>query len=144
MILKSINAWSFPGGLEGTLAPEDAIAKAVKYGFEDVELTIAGDGPLGLNADEARCAAIRGAAEKAGLPLLSVASGVYWGRSLGSPDAAEREGALEDLRKLVKIAGWLGAKTLLTIPGAVDVFFAPDRAGNRQERLGPQPSRDLH
>jgi hexulose-6-phosphate isomerase len=29
---------------------------------------------------------------------------------------------------MLRIAGWLGCKTLLTIPGSVDVFFLPDRA----------------
>ena len=28
---------------------------------------------------------------------------------------------------LIRIASWLGAKTLLTIPGAVEVFFLPER-----------------
>ncbi len=126
-LLKGLNAWSLPGGLEGTLAPEDAIAKAKTHGFEALELCVASEGALGLETTEARCREIVEVAADAGVALPSVASGTYWGRSIGDPDPATSAAALEDLRRLVRIAGWLGAKTLLTIPGAVDVFFAPDR-----------------
>lgn len=126
-LLKGLNAWSLPGGLEGTLRPEDAIAKAKQYGFEALELCVAPEGELGLDVTESRCREIVSAADSAGIALRSVASGTYWGRSIGDPDADTRRGALEELRKLVRITSWLGAKTLLTIPGAVDVFFAPDR-----------------
>ncbi|RYG25497.1 sugar phosphate isomerase/epimerase, partial [bacterium] len=126
-LLKGLNAWSLPGGLEGTLRPEDAIAKAKQHGFEALELCVGPDGEFGLDVTEERCREIVRIASDQGIALRSVASGTYWGRSIGDPDEATRAEALEDLRKLVRITGWLGAKTLLTIPGAVDVFFAPDR-----------------
>ena len=126
-IRKGLNAWSLPGGLEGSLKPEDAIAKAKQYGFDSLELTVAPDGAFGLNATEAYCKELVKLAEDSGIRLESVASGTYWGRSLGNVIESERVGAAEDLRALVRITGWLGAKTLLVIPGAVDVFFAPDR-----------------
>lgn len=127
-VFKGLNAWSLPGGLEGTLKPEDAIAKAEQYGFEALELCVGPDGELSLETSEARCREIVKTAGDAGIKLLSVASGTYWGRAVGDSDTPTRQAAIEDLRKLVRITGWLGAKTLLTIPGAVDVFFAPDRA----------------
>ena len=126
-VRKGLNAWSLPGGLEGTLTPEDAIAKAKRHGFEALELCVAAEGALGLDTGEARCREIARVAQDAGVRLESVASGTYWGRSLGDPDEAIRSGAADDLRRLVRISGWLGAKTLLTIPGAVDVFFDPAR-----------------
>lgn len=126
-VVKGLNAWSLPGGLEGTLAPEDAIAKAKQYGFEALELCVAPTGAFGLDTTEARCAEVRKLADETGIQLLSVASGTYWGRSLGDPDDATRADATDDLRKLVQITAWLGARTLLTIPGAVDVFFDPAR-----------------
>ena len=124
---KGLNAWSLPGGLAGTLAPEAAIERAKRYGFESLELCVAAEGALGLDATEARCREIAGRARDAGIRLESVASGTYWSRSLGDPDAAIRAGANDDLRRLIEIAAWLGARTLLTIPGAVDVFFDPAR-----------------
>ena len=126
-VRKGLNAWSLPGGLEGTLKPEDAIAKARGHGFESLELCVAVDGAFGLDTTEARCREIVKIAEDAGVRLESVASGTYWGRSLGDPDAAVRAQAHDDLKRLVRITGWLGAKTLLVIPGAVDVFFDPAR-----------------
>ena len=70
---------------------------------------------------------IRGAAGEMGLSLASVASGLYWDRALGDCDPAKRAQAKDDLEKMIRIAHWLGAKTLLTIPGAVEVFFLPER-----------------
>lgn len=137
-VLKGLNAWSLPGGLEGTLRPEDAIAKAKAYGFEALELCIGADGELGLETTEARCREIVSRAEDAGIALRSVASGTYWGRAVGDADEASRRAAVDDLTKLVRITHWLGAKTLLTIPGAVDVFFAPDRAVQSYESVREQ------
>jgi hexulose-6-phosphate isomerase len=125
---KGINYWSYPGGLEGTLPVEDFFAKAKRDGFEAVEVCVGESGALGLDADEATCIRLRGLAEEQGLKVLSVASGTYWGFSLASPEAADRQRAKEALEKMIAIASWFGAQSLLTIPGAVDVFFLPDRA----------------
>lgn len=114
--------------MEGTLKPEDAITKAKLYDFEALELCVGPSGELSLDTEEGRCREIAGLAAEAGIALESVASGTYWGRAVGDKDASVREAATEDLRKLVRITRWLGAKTLLTIPGAVDIFFDPARA----------------
>lgn len=124
---KGINYWSYPGGLEGTLPVEDFFAKAKLDGFEAVEVCVGEDGALGLDADEATCTRLRGLAEAQGLKVLSVASGTYWGFSLASPTESDRKKAKDALEKMIAIASWFGAKSLLTIPGAVDVFFLPDR-----------------
>jgi hexulose-6-phosphate isomerase len=127
MLVKAINVWSYPGGLEGTLDPGEALRLAKRQGFEGVELCVAAEGPLSLGTSEAECRAIAREAESLGLKLGSVASGTYWGRALGDADPAAREGARDDLERMIRLASWLGARTLLTIPGAVDVFFLPDR-----------------
>lgn len=127
MILKSINYWSFPGGLEGTLDVFEALNLAKRYGFEAIELGIGEGGSLNVDADEAYCKNIKKAAEDLGLSVPSVASGLYWSRALGDSDSGKRKQAQDDIRSMVRIAHWLGAKTLLTIPGAVEVFFLPER-----------------
>lgn len=127
MLIKAINIWSYPGGLEGTLTASDAIRMAVEDGYEGIELCLGFEGPLSLDMDEATARAIGQEARDAGLKLESVASGTYWGRNIGDVDEAVRVQAKEDLRKMIQITAWFGAKTLLTIPGAVDVFFLPDR-----------------
>ncbi|BDI32073.1 hypothetical protein CCAX7_41240 [Capsulimonas corticalis] len=127
MLLKSLNYWSMPGGLEGTLPVETFLTQAKHYRYDAVELCIANDGALGLDTDEARCREILSAAQAAGVQVASVASGIYWEYALASDTETDRARAVEALRKMIQITSWLGCKTLLTIPGAVDVFFLPDQ-----------------
>ncbi len=128
MILKSINYWSFPGGLDGTLPVKDFFQQAKDNGFSAVELAIGEPGSaLGTDATKEDCFKIVELAKTIGVELPSVASGLYWGRNLADAEASNRKAAKEDLERMLRITSWLGAKTLLTIPGAVDVFFLPDR-----------------
>jgi len=128
MLLKSLNYWSLPGGLDGTLPVEACLETAHRHGFEAVELCIGQTGALGLETDEARCLAILAYAEKTGIQVASVASGLYWNYALGSELPDDRERAAEALKRMIQITSWLGARTLLTIPGAVDIFFQPSGA----------------
>jgi hexulose-6-phosphate isomerase len=127
VLIKAINYWSFPGGLEGTLDAKEAIGLAKEHGFAAVELGIADTGSLHLGSTESDCHALRSEAERLGVGLHSVASGLYWDRALGDGDPAKRQKALSDLERMIDITHWLGAKTLLVIPGAVEVFFLPER-----------------
>jgi hexulose-6-phosphate isomerase len=128
MLVKSINYWSFPGGLEGSLDPVEAARLAKDAGFEAIELCIGDAGTsLGIDASDNRVAEIRREVEALGLTVPSVASGLYWSRALGDADAGARQQAQEDLRQMIRISAGLGARTLLTIPGAVEVFFLPER-----------------
>lgn len=125
MVLKSINYWSLPGGLDGTLPVEAFLEKAKRYGFDAVELCIGEEGALGLDADAGRCGEILDKAAEMDLKVASVASGIYWNYALASDSPADRARAVEALRQMVRITAWLETKTLLTIPGAVDIFFQP-------------------
>ncbi len=126
MLLKSLNYWSLPGGLDGSLPVEAALETAARHGFEAIELCIGEAGALGLETDEARCRAILAHAQKCGVQVASVASGLYWSYALGSDVPEDRARAGAALEKMIRITSWLGAKTLLTIPGAVDIFFQPN------------------
>lgn len=129
MLIKSLNYWSLPGGLEGTLDPVTAARQAKDAGFEAIELAIGEAGTaLGTDATEAQVANILAQIEGMGMSVPSVASGLYWGRALGDADPAARAQAKDDLKSMIGIAAQLKAKTLLTIPGAVEVFFLPQRA----------------
>lgn len=128
MLLKSINYWSMPGGLEGSLDPIDFLRTAKEHDYEAAELAVGDVGSaLGIDASESECRKIAEEAARIGIQLPSIASGLYWTRNLGDSDPAKRKQASSDLREMLQIASWLGARTLLTIPGAVEVFFLPDR-----------------
>jgi L-ribulose-5-phosphate 3-epimerase len=126
MLLKSISYWAFPNGLEGAADIERVMRDAKAAGYNAVELCIAEGGQLGLDADQGRCEAILRLADSIGIRVASIASGIYWSYSLASPDAADRAKAAEALTAMIRITAWLRSRTLLTIPGAVDVFFLPD------------------
>ena len=128
MILKSINYWSMPGGLEGSLSLIDFFGLAARYKFPAVEVAVGEVGDLNLSTNQEECRSILDSAEAAGVSIAGVASGLYWDRSLGDSDASSRAVAQVDLRKMLQITSWLGCRTLLVIPGSVDVFFNPDRA----------------
>lgn len=143
MIQKSLNYWSAPGGLEDTLPVSDFLLLAKRHNFPAVELCISENGALGLGTSERRCQEIAEEARSLGLSLPSTASGLYWTRSVGDEDAGVRKHAEEDLAQMIRISGWLGAKTHLTIPGAVDVFFLPDRPSQRYDEVLARASEAL-
>jgi len=113
--LKSINYWSYAGGLDGSLKVSRFLQLASEHGYDAVELCIGEGGDLHLDSTEAEVHAIRTHAEDLGLSVPSAASGLYWGYSLGDSTAEARQKAKSALEKMVRIASWLGAKTLLTL-----------------------------
>ena len=63
MLLKSINYWSLPGGLEGTLDVVEFMTQAKACGFPAVELAIGPVGSaLGTETTQSRCQEILSAA----------------------------------------------------------------------------------
>ncbi len=125
MFIKSISYWSFRGGLEGTRPVAEVFAQAKKEGFEAVEVALSAGGELGLSATEKDAQGVVRAARDAGVRIASVATGLFWGKSLSSNDPGVRAEALEIGRRLIDAAAWLDAGAVLLIPGAVDVFFDP-------------------
>ena len=127
MIQKAINYLSFPGGLDNAFPIPDAIEASREFGYEALELCIGDSGVLHLDTSEAECKQIRSMADEAGIALPSICSGLYWDRALGDLEEGKRKKAREDLERMIQISAWLGARTLLLIPGAVEVFFLPNR-----------------
>jgi hexulose-6-phosphate isomerase len=122
---KSINYWSFPGGLEAKKSLGEFFIEAKAAGFPAVELCCAESGPLTPKSTLKECSDIRAKAEKIGVKIASLASGIYWSYSLGSDKVTDRNRAEQAAKKMLQIAQWLGTDALLFIPGAVDVFFNP-------------------
>ncbi|MHA1453648.1 MAG: sugar phosphate isomerase/epimerase family protein, partial [Promethearchaeota archaeon] len=59
--------------------------------------------------------------------MKTLATGYYWGCSLGSEDKEERKKARNFTRKYIEVAHWLGVKKILVVPGAVDVAWDESR-----------------
>ncbi len=135
MLLKSLNYWSAPGGLEGKLDVFEFLKNAADNRFPAVELAVFDTGSLPLGADEAFCLKILGEAERLNVKVASLASGLYWSHSLGDAAESSRLQAAGELEQMIQIASWLKVNTLLTIPGSVDVFFLPDRAAQPSDEV---------
>ncbi len=118
---KGISIWSFAGG---SLAENFKLAK--EAGFDGVEVALAEDGEVNLNSTKEELLNIKAQAEAAGIELYSVASGLYWQYSLTSDCPEQREKAKACVRKQLETASILGCDTILVVPGAVSVSFAPE------------------
>ena len=119
---KSINFWSFSG--KDVYQAMD-LAKAA--GFEGIELALLDSGDLTPNSTDEQLAKIRAYADKLGLAIPSLASGLCWGASLTAEDPAERDEAHEIIVNQLRCAKALGADTILVVPGSVSVEFVPER-----------------
>ena len=122
---KGLSYWSVEGGLEGKAGVETAMKTAKAAGFDSIELSVPG-GELNFDSTEAQCRDIAKLAKSISIEISSVASGVYWGTPLTSGNAATRMQAIDNTKKLLQIARWLGTDAILVVPGAVDVFFDPN------------------
>ena len=121
---KAINYWVI-GGFEGDKTPYQAIDDAKKMGLDGVELTF-GD-CLKEDTTEDECSSIAQYAAQKGVGLKSLATGYYWGCSLGSDERAEREKAISFTVKYIQVASWLNVDKILVVPGAVDVAWEESR-----------------
>ena len=120
---KAINYWVL-GGFAGEKSALDAIKDAKEMGL-GLELTF-GD-CLKPDITRAECEDIAAAARKQGVGLRTLATGAYWGSSLGAADEKERAAAIKFTEKYLQAAAWLGAEGVLVVPGAVQVAWDPSR-----------------
>ena len=120
-----INYWTI-GGFDNAKPVADALREARDMGYEGMELTFGG-GVFGPDTDEKTCRGYREEAEKLGMRIASVASGAYWDVQLSSPDPAVRGNAVEFGRKHLRAASFVGAETILVIPGVVAVPWDPSK-----------------
>src|ERR1700733_6441754 len=112
---KSISIWSFPA----TLAFTDKLQLAREAGFEGFEIDLSDDGPLTLNSSLKEVAAICLLAERNGVQLSGLATGLYWGANPASDDPAIRSHAEAILKKQIEIAHVLGLDAILVVPATV-------------------------
>ena len=120
-----ISYWSVEGGLAGTRPVEEAMREAKAAGFDGIELAIGTAGVLSTDTDQATCESYRKAAEKVGIAMKTVATGITWGTSPTSPDAATRKKSIELHAAALQRAAWLGVDSMLMVPGAVTIPWEP-------------------
>ena len=126
---KSISQWSFPAGL----TMDECMAWAKDAGFEGIEIALEEDtdgaraamGMLTVDRVAPQAKAIRQAADRAGLGIAAVATGLLWSYPLTADDAKTRAKARRITEALLKAGSLLGVDTALVIPGVVAAPFGP-------------------
>ena len=81
-------------------------------------------GEITLASTEKALLDIKAQAQDAGISLYSVASGLYWSYWLCSDDEAERQKAMDIVKKQLETAAVLDCQSILVIPGCVHAEFA--------------------
>ena len=126
-MLKGINYWAFPPGNNGqSIEPEKALERAKNLGYDSFELTVEEEGAVSLGMSETGAERIKRKAESIGIKLVTVASGLSWGCSPTDPKKEVRDKAVINGKKILQIAAWLGAETILYVPGMVSAVFIPE------------------
>ncbi|MBN1256451.1 MAG: sugar phosphate isomerase/epimerase [Planctomycetes bacterium] len=123
--IMQMNYWTI-GGFEGTKPVEQALAEAKKMGVDGLELTFDA-GCFAPGIKEERCQAIRKCARDLGMKIETLATGFYWGAALSSPKAQVRQKAIKFTKEYLQVAKWVGAKTVLVVPGAIAVAWDPSQ-----------------
>ena len=121
----ALNSWIYCG-FGGEKTPRAFIDWAAEKGLDGVELTV-GD-CLSVDTTEAEAKDLAAYAKARGIGLRSLATGAGWGKWLCADDAAEREEAKAFVRKYLQLAAWLGAETVLVVPGATRVAWDASHA----------------
>lgn len=130
-MIKAISYWSMPAGGsesmgdggEGGCPIDQAIALTRQAGFEGMELAIGESGILTPTTSKTTCQAYRTALQQAGVICQSLASGMGWALSLSHPDPAIRRKSIIAHAAALERAAWLGASSLLLVPGAVRILW---------------------
>lgn len=121
---NSISTWSFYGNWD----LEQKLRLAKEAGFSGFEIDLTDDGPVNLKSDAKQLQAVRGLADKIGIPLSGLATVMYWGANGASDDSAVRDRAAMILRREIECAHGLGLDAILVIPATVGADFIPDCA----------------
>ena len=121
----ALNAWIYCG-FGGEKKPREFIDWAAATGLDGVEITV-GD-CLSVDTTEAEAKELAAYAKSKSVGLRSLATGAGWGKWLCADDPAERAEAVEFVKKYLQLAAWLGAETVLVVPGATRVAWDASHA----------------
>mgnify|MGYP003318054410 CR=1 FL=1 len=119
---KALNYWVY-GGFGPNKTPYEFIDFAKAHGLDGVELTFGDCLPVTIGEDE--CRKIAAYAKEKGIGLRTMATGHYGEESLGADDEAERQRAVAFTKTYLQVAAWIGAETVLVVPGATFIAWNP-------------------
>jgi L-ribulose-5-phosphate 3-epimerase len=135
-MIKGINYWAFPPNSEGKLlSAVEALDKAKELGYDAVEFTVDPAGAITPETSQKEAEAIRQEADKRGLKLITLASGLAWGASPTSSEVEVRRQAHANAKTQIRLAAWLGCSTILYLPGMVSACFVPDFAPQPYDKV---------
>jgi hexulose-6-phosphate isomerase len=118
-----ISHWSIRDN--ATRPVEDALREAKDAGFDAIELAVGTEGTLSTDTDRRTCESYRAAADRIGVGVETVATGISWDVSPTALDAATREKSIALHAAALERAAWLGASAMLMVPGAVTIPWEP-------------------
>lgn len=118
---KSINVWSF----HGNWSLEEKMVLAREAGFSGFEPELAEEGPLALNGSPEEWKRVRQIADRVGIQLSGLATGLYWGANGASKDPEIRARAATILETQIRCAEAIGVDAILVIPATVAADFVP-------------------
>lgn len=113
-MLKAITLRSFPQDMDW----KECIKEAHLSGYGGVEINF--DGRFELNCPLETLKEIKKVTIENEIKVVSVYSREQWQTPISSKDKVKRKKGEETLKRLIEIAEFLEAPTVLTIPGAVD------------------------
>jgi len=116
-MLKSISMWALKD-FEKRPAKE-LFAEAKEHGFDGIEVVIGNAGHLTPDTTQGQCKELVKTAEKVGIRISSLGSGLGWGHPLSTTDTEARKKAIDVLKKSLRVGGWLGIDCILLVPGVV-------------------------
>ena len=137
---KALNYWVY-GGFGPNKTPYEFIDFAKAQGLDGVEITL--DDCIPVTIDEAECRKIAAYAKERGVGIRTMATGHYGAESLGADDEAERARAVEFTKKYLQIAAWIGAETILVVPGSTSVAWDPSRPKVAYGRCWEQSTKSI-
>ncbi|MCM2983234.1 sugar phosphate isomerase/epimerase [Niallia circulans] len=116
-MLKGINQWCYPD--------DTPLEMVFKYShdasFDAVELNVSIDGiGLTMNTSREEAKQIREMAEHYRLRLSSISTNLLWKFPLSHRDEKVREQGRKVVEKQIELAGYIGADTVLVVPGVVN------------------------
>ncbi len=118
---KAISMWGFPAEMDIPAR----IRAARELGFDGMELCLAGKGAFSMESEESEVRGYRELAEREGLQLGTVCSGMFFQCSLTSRHAEIRDRAKAVIRREIDFAAIVGASVVLAVPGIVGTDFQP-------------------